>query len=312
MYLAHNSSFLAFSAAMEGRKAETLVAVEDLAATLPVPMLIGMGDSGWVVAARYAALVRFGLWDELIALGPPDARLPGATAAFLYGRGVALAARGQLPEARAALADLKALRSQLPPGVQGGFNALSDLIGVAEAVVGARIASTEGRQADAVKLLEEAVAAEDRLAYNEPADWFFPVRHLLGAQLLSGKQAVRAEQVYRVDLKRNPHNGWALHGLALALRAQGKSGEAAQTEQQQQRAWAHADVRLPGSAFWFAGTDTASCECQHFASGYGQPGGVLLGAQHEAGVDRAHRAQLQQLRGQEMLVGLHAGGHDAQ
>ena len=35
MYLAHNSAFLAYSAAMEGRKAETLVAVQDLSATLP-------------------------------------------------------------------------------------------------------------------------------------------------------------------------------------------------------------------------------------------------------------------------------------
>ena len=88
MYLAHNSAFLAYSAAMEGRKAETLVAVQDLAATLPVPMLVMMKDSGWAVAAQYAALVRFGLWDELIALEPPDPGLPGATAAYLYGRGV--------------------------------------------------------------------------------------------------------------------------------------------------------------------------------------------------------------------------------
>jgi tetratricopeptide (TPR) repeat protein len=285
MYLAHNSSFLAYSAAMEGRKAETLLAVEDLAATLPVEMLVGMGDSGWVVAARYAALVRFGLWDELIALGPPDARLPGATAAFLYGRGVALAARGQLPEAREALAQLKALRTQLAPGVLGGFNALPDLIGVSEAVVGARIAATEGRQAEAVQLLQEAVAGEDRLVYNEPADWFFPVRHLLGAQLLLGKDAARAAEVYRADLRRNPRNGWALHGLALALRAQGKNREAARTEQEQQRSWVHADVRLPASAFWFAGTDTTTCECQRIASEHRQPRGVLLGAQHEAGVD---------------------------
>ena len=42
MYLAHNSAFLAYSAAMEGRKAETLVAVQDVAATLPVPMLVTM------------------------------------------------------------------------------------------------------------------------------------------------------------------------------------------------------------------------------------------------------------------------------
>jgi hypothetical protein len=32
------------------------------------------------------------------------------------------------------------------------------------------------------------------------------------------------------------------------------------------RAWAHADVRLEGSAFWFAGADATTCECQRTPS----------------------------------------------
>src|SRR5208283_3094389 len=117
---------------------------------------------------QYAALVRFGLWDELIALGPPDARLPGATAAYLYGHGVGLAARGQLEAA------LQRLATTLDPSLQGGFNSLADLTAVAAPIVAARVAATERRDADAIALLEQAVAAEDRLAYDEPADWFFP------------------------------------------------------------------------------------------------------------------------------------------
>jgi hypothetical protein len=93
-----------------------------------------------------------------------------------------------------------------------------------------------------------------------------------------------AEKVYTEDLQRNPSNGWSLFGLMLAAKAQGRTQEAARWANEQQSAWQHADVRLPGSAFWYAGADTASCECQHFASGKGQAGGELLGAQHEAGV----------------------------
>jgi tetratricopeptide (TPR) repeat protein len=284
MYLAHNSAFLAYSAAMEGRKAETLVAVQDLSATLPVPVLVMMKDSGWAVAARYAALVRFGLWDELIALEPPDPGLPGATAAYLYGRGVGLAARGQLAPAKQALEELQHLSKTLDPAVQGGFNSLHDLIAVGEPIVAARIAATERHDAEAIALLEQAVAAEDRLAYDEPADWFFPARHLLGAQLLLAGRPADAEKVYREDLKLNPDNGWALYGLSRALQAQGRGAEAARVARQQARAWQHADVRLPASAFWYAGVDSASCECQHFASQNRQPGGELLGAQHEAGI----------------------------
>jgi tetratricopeptide (TPR) repeat protein len=265
MYLAHNYSFLAFSAAMEGRKAETLAAVQSVVSVVPLDLLLGMGDSGWNLSQQYAALVRFGLWDEAIALGPPDARAPGLTAAYLYGRGVALAARGRLEQARAVLAQLQQLATATPNGAQAGFNTLHAVLAVAEPIVAARIAATEQRNDEALRLLRQAVAAQDELAYNEPADWFFPARHLLGAQLLIAGRAAEAERVYREDLERNPANGWALYGLAAALRAQGRARDAAQVTRRFEAAWRHADVPLRASAFWFAGADTLSCECQRAA-----------------------------------------------
>ena len=262
MYFAHNYSFLAFSAAMEGRKAETLAAVQGVVATVPVDMVLVMGDSGWILTQPYAALVRFGLWDEAIALGAPDARAPGLTAGYLFGRGVALAARGRLEDARATLAQLHQLAATVPADAQAGFNSLHGILAVAEPILAARIAATEQHNDEALARLREAVAAQDKLAYNEPADWFFPARHLLGAQLLIAQQAAEAERVYREDLKRNPANGWALYGLAAALRAQGKAAEAARVTHEFEASWRHADIRLQSSAFWFAGVDNLSCECQ--------------------------------------------------
>lgn len=284
MYLAHNYSFLAFSAAMEGRKAETLAATQGLVATAPLDLLLGMGDSGWALSQPYAALVRFGLWDEAIALMPPDPRAPGLTAAYLYSRGVALAARGRTSDARAALLQLQQLAASAAPNAPAGLNSLQDILAVAVPIVAARIAATEQRNADAVTLLRQAVAAQDKLAYDEPADWFFPARHLLGAQLLIAGQPAQAEGVYREDLTRNPANGWALYGLAAALHAQGKAREAARATREFEAAWQHADVRLLASAFWFGGVDTTSCECQRTVSSDRQTGGELLGPQHEAGV----------------------------
>ena len=266
MYLAHNYSFLAFSAAMEGRKAEALAAVQSVAHSVPLDMLLAMGDSGWNLTQQYAALVRFGLWDELIALEAPDQRAPGLTAGWLYGRGVALAARGRTADARQALTQLAALAATAPADSMAGFNRLRDILAVAEPIVAARIAATEGRNGEAIAGLQRAVAAEDRLAYNEPADWYFPARHLLGAELLAAGRAAEAERVYREDLKRNPANGWALYGLGAALRAQGRKAAAAATGNEFARAWEHADVRLVSSAFWFVGPDTTSCECQRQAA----------------------------------------------
>ncbi len=284
MYLAHNYSFLAYSAAMEGRKAETLAAVQSVVQTVPVDMMLAMGDSGWNLTQQYAALLRFGLWDEMIALLPPDPRAPGFSAGYLYGRGVALAARGRVDEAKGVLADLQRLAAAAPAGTAAGFNTLHGVLAVAQPIVAARIAGSEGRGEETIRLLEEAVAAEDRLAYNEPSDWFFPARHLLGAQLLLGGQAARAGQVYREDLRRNPGNGWALEGLGAALKAQGRARDAARTARELEAAWQHADMRLPGSAFWLAGADRSDCACEQRASAEGQPGRELLRAQHEAGV----------------------------
>jgi tetratricopeptide (TPR) repeat protein len=285
MYLAHNHAFLAFAAAMEGRKAETLAAVQSGLAVFPIDMVLAMGDSGWNLTQQYAALLRFGLWDEMIALLPPDARAPGLTAGYLYGRGVALAARGRIEEAQGTLAELQQLASAAPAEAMAGFNTLRAVVAVAQPIVAARIAASTGRDAQAIMLLEQAVAAQDALAYNEPADWFFPARHLLGAQLLIAGRAAQAERIYREDLRLNPANGWALCGLAASLKAQGRTAEAARVTREFAVAWKHADVQLPGSAFWFAGVDTSRCACQHQASAAPRPGARLALAQHEAGVD---------------------------
>src|SRR5437879_8212508 len=122
MYLAHNYAFLAFSAAMEGRKAETLAAVQSVAQTVPLDMMLAMGDSGWNLTQQYAALVRFGLWDEMIALLPPDPRAQGLTAGYLFGRGVALAARGRTEEARGASGELERPAAAAPAAAAAGVH----------------------------------------------------------------------------------------------------------------------------------------------------------------------------------------------
>jgi tetratricopeptide (TPR) repeat protein len=261
--------------AMQGRKADTLAAVQQLVASLPLEQVLAAGGSGWELTPEYSALVRFGLWDELIALDSPDVRAAGLRAGYLYGRGIALAARGRLAEARATLGELEGL---------GRAERVHDLVSVAAPVVAARIAATELRNEEAIVRLQDAVAAEDRLYADQGSTWFFPVRHLLGAELLIAGRAVEAERTYREDLRRNPGNGWSLFGLAAALRAQGRKTAAAAAQREFLAAWRHADVRLLSSAFWFTGPDNTGCECQR-GSADRQPGSELLGAQHEARVD---------------------------
>ncbi|NWN13514.1 hypothetical protein GY655_27590, partial [Escherichia coli] len=66
---------------------------------------------------------------------------------------------------------------------------------------------------------------------------------------LDGGKAAEAETVFREDLdpRRNPRNGWALLGLAQALKARGK--DASTAEKDFAAAWARADVKLSAPAF---------------------------------------------------------------
>ena len=108
---------------------------------------------------------------------------------------------------------------------------------------------SEHKDRDAIVTLMAAAAQEDKLSYDEPADWFIPVRHMLGAELIKTGYFAQAESVYRQDLNRNPSNGWSLFGLAQALRQQGKTTEAAAVESQFAAAWKQSDITLTTSVF---------------------------------------------------------------
>jgi len=179
----------------------------------------------------------------------PDPKLLGLSAAYRYARSAAFAATGRVDAAMAEKSELDAIAKATPGDAPAGLNKASDLIAVASAIATARIATAQGRRSEAIAALRDAVAKEDRLDYDEPADWFVPVRHLLGAELLREHKAKEAEQVYRDDLWRHPENGWALYGLAQSLKAQRKVKEAAAVEQRFRQAWKDADVVLAASAY---------------------------------------------------------------
>ena len=249
MYLAHNYQFLAFSTAMEGREAETLDAARRSRASLPDAMLKAMPGIDWYVAELYAAYVRFGEWDALLGENSPDPSLLGLTGGYLYATAVALAAKDRPAEARERLVQLNSLIEKIPADAPAGQNTLRDVLAVATRVAAARIAASEGHHQDALRDLLDAVRLEDALAYDEPSDWFFPVRHVLGAELLQAGMPREAERVYRDELKRQPRDGWALRGLVEALKAEGRSAKARAAEANFRQAWRHATVSISASAF---------------------------------------------------------------
>ena len=247
MYLAHNHGFLAYSASMEGRAEESLAASRESASTMPMDLVCTMPGMDFFMTEPLLVLVRFGRWDELLAEPEPHAHHPVHAALYRHARGMALASSGRTDEARRELAELDRIRGEIPEDLLTGLNEGRLVLELAAKVLEARIAERAGE--DSIPLWEQAVALEDRLSYNEPADWFYPTRHFLGAALLDAGRAADAERVFREDLEKNPENGWALFGLTQALGAQrGRAREAAAARERFQRVWARADVQLQRSA----------------------------------------------------------------
>ncbi len=249
MYVAHNFQFLWASTLMEGRSAESLQAARDMLRHLPVEMLKGMPDVHYLLALPVVGLARFGRWKDVLEEPMPAAEFPSAQALWHAARGLALVRTGDLAAAATQLAALDAIRTHTPADAKVSANAARDVLGIASDVLAAELAQAKGDVVSALAKFKEAVAAEDALRYDEPPDWGYPVRHQLGVALLAAGRPRDAEEVYRADLQRHPHNGWALFGLAASLEAQGKLQPAADARREFAEAWKRADVQLHASAY---------------------------------------------------------------
>ena len=249
-YYPHNYHFLAFAATLAGRSAVAIEAAKKTGATTPVAVAKQVPPVEPYLHYPYLTLVTFGRWAELLAMPLPPAELPYSVAMATYARGVALAATGRFADAQAALATVQQLAAS---GVQGyasaGWTTPSTNLQIAAHALAGEIAARQDSLTSAVEHFRLALAIEDDQLYTEPPDWYYPIRHSLGAVLLRAGNAVEAEDVYRQNLKRFPENGWALFGLAQALRAQGKEAEAAEVDARFAKAWEGADVTLTASRF---------------------------------------------------------------
>ena len=245
-YFTHNLHFLADSEMMRGRLAGARQAAAEVADKLgPHTGMMPMVES--LITMKTAVLLRFNRHDEILALAAPPADHPVEMAWWHFARGVALARTGKANEAikeRAALVDgsTKAPETALFGGT--GLESARNILGLATLVLDARIAWARGSKADAIRSWTSAIAAADRVPYDEPPVFFYPVRESLGAALLLSGKAEEAERVFREDLVRHPRNARSLFGLHESLVKQGKDVDAAWVRRAFDEAWKDADTTL--------------------------------------------------------------------
>jgi tetratricopeptide (TPR) repeat protein len=248
-YYPHNIHFIWMGATAAGRGALALESARRLVAAIPgealgtVPILQGF------LVVPYWAMVRFAKWDDILKEEAPRHDTPFTRGAWRYARAMALVARDRLPEAEQELAELKKLVADPALAGQATFstNPGQAIMRIAPEIVAGEIAAKRKDWDRAILHLDRAVRFEDSLIYQEPPDWHAPARHNLGAVLLDAGRPDEAEAVYWEDLRKNPGNGWALFGLAQALKAQGKNDEAARIQARFEKVWKDADTKLMSS-----------------------------------------------------------------
>lgn len=265
LYRSHNYHFKIYGAMFLGRSEVALETAAQLEASIPEDLLRvpspPMAD--WLegfLAMRVHVLIRFGRWDDILALPlPADPELYCTTTAMLhYARGVALSATHRVPEAEAERELFRAAVARVPGTRMLFNNTCADILAIASAMLDGELEYRKGHHDAAFAALERSIELDDNLPYDEPWGWMQPTRHAYGALLLEQGRVEEAEAVYRADLGldgtlpralQHPGNVWSLHGLHECLTRLGRTGEAQMLSGQLRLATALADVSIEASCF---------------------------------------------------------------
>jgi tetratricopeptide (TPR) repeat protein len=250
-YYPHNLHFVWLGSTMSGQRKLAVESARRTAAAVASATAEQRPFVQGFLVVPYFAMIRFGMWDEILAEPALTYESLFTRAIVHYARGTALAGKGRIEEAQQELAALKKIVAdpELAKAPQFALNPPSSILRVAPDVLAGDIAARRKEFDSAIAHFERAVRHEDALLYNEPPDWHAPVRHWLGAALLEAGRPAEAEVVYWEDLRRNRENGWSLFGLQRALAAQDRKDEAAAVQERFTKAWAQSDVTLTSSKF---------------------------------------------------------------
>ena len=250
-YYPHNQHFMAATATLEGNSKWALYAARELQKKANIQL---MKEPGWGTIQHYYAIpyyvyVKFGKWDYILTIENELPDLDYPTAILRYAKGMAHLGKRNLKAAKVELDALEKLASkeELKEITFWEINTAFDLVQIAYKVLKAEILAQGKNYTQSITLLHEAIDIEDALNYNEPPDWFFSVRHNLGAIQLDAGRYQEAINTYKQDLINLPQNGWALKGLSLAYMKTGDLSNEKEIETQFNKAWSTSDIELKSS-----------------------------------------------------------------
>jgi tetratricopeptide (TPR) repeat protein len=201
---------------------------------------------GSFIQMRLRYLVDVGDWGGEVASWeiPPGTNVaPRLTSIFTKGYGAAQ--RGKKEDARAALQELRAVRSELEKYLKEQNSSdlsYSQRAEILEVQLQAMILSAEGEADDAVTLLRNAAKTEESMpiAFGPPfVDK--PTYELLGEFLLKLNRPQEARVAFEAALARTPLRTGSLLGLARAAAQSGDKLKAKETYAKLRQIWKQAE-----------------------------------------------------------------------
>jgi tetratricopeptide (TPR) repeat protein len=250
-YYPHNFHFMAACATLEGNYKWAILAANETSKLVHPKTMI---TPGWSTLQHYYVIpyfvaVRFGKWDDILKMKLVSDTLKYPVAIAHYGRGMAYLGKKDIDKAKAELASLDVIANNpvMKKITIWDINSMYDILQIASKVLKGEILASEENYSQSISLLKEAVAIEDKLNYNEPPDWFFSVRHHLGAIQIEAKKYNDAIKTYQEDLKKFPNNGWAQQGLKVAYEKQNNVTKSKEMKDLIAKSWRYADVKITSS-----------------------------------------------------------------
>ena len=250
-YYPHNAHYLTATATFEGNSTLAWMAAKKVQEITARDVMVkpGWGTLQHYYTIPYYVAVKFSMWDTILAISQSATNLNYPKAVLHYARGMAFLGKNDIVKASIEYEELEKISKDdsLKSITIWDINSTYQLVQIAANVLSAEIHQRQGQYDKSIFLFNKAIALEDDLNYDEPPDWFFSVRHQLGAVLLKAGKYSDAEKIYLEDLAKYKENGWSLIGLYTSLLKQGRNNEAVGVKKRFDKAWQYADVKISSS-----------------------------------------------------------------
>ncbi len=221
----HGQDYLVYAYLQLAQDKEALGIVNEIQAMRPDADAFAAAFSQAAAPARY--MVERGDWNGAANLEVKPSKLPHVMAITHFARAIGAARSGKTEAAKVDIAKLAELRDKLREAKNSYW---AGQVEVQEQVATAWVLYADGKHDEALKVMSDAVAAEDNTEKSPVTPGpLAPARELYGFMLLDRGMAKEARAVFEATMAKEPNRFNGYVGAAASAQAMGDAAKAKET-----------------------------------------------------------------------------------